>query len=58
MAGIGSRLRRFLRRQRWDEERARELHAHLEHETADHIARGMTAEAAGASARRRLGKRL
>jgi predicted permease len=34
-------LRRYLRRRKWDEERARELEAHLEQETADNVARGM-----------------
>ena len=34
-------LRRYLRRREWDEERARELEAHLEQETADNVARGM-----------------
>ncbi|HEX4311549.1 MAG TPA: ABC transporter permease [Acidobacteriaceae bacterium] len=34
-------LRRYLHRREWDEERARELEAHLEQETADNVARGM-----------------
>jgi hypothetical protein len=34
-------LRRFFRRRFWDEERARELEAYLEAETADNIARGI-----------------
>ena len=36
------RLRRYLHRREWDEERARELEAHLAQETADNMARGMT----------------
>jgi len=46
---------RFLRRRRWDEERAREIEAHLAIETDDNIARGMTPDQARASARRKLG---
>src|SRR5215510_6432300 len=46
---------RFLRRGRWDDERARELDAHLAIETDDNIARGMTPGAARAAARRKLG---
>ena len=48
-------LSRYFRRNRWDAERAREVEAYLEIETADNIARGMTAEAAGNAARRKLG---
>jgi len=48
-------LPRFLRRRAWDEERARELQAYLEQETADNIARGMSPEEAHAAAQRRLG---
>src|SRR5262245_23931413 len=46
---------RFLRRRRWDEERAREIEAHLAIETDENIARGMTPVEARASARRKLG---
>jgi len=48
-------LTRFLRRSRWDDERARELESYLEQETQDNIARGMPLEEARAAARRRLG---
>jgi hypothetical protein len=48
-------LTRFFRRARWDEERARELEAHLAIETDDNIARGMTPDRARAAARRKLG---
>jgi predicted permease len=45
--------RRFLRRRWWDEERAREIDAYLETETAENIARGMAhVEAAGAAHRK------
>jgi len=47
--------RRFFQREKWDKERARELEAHLEIETQDNIARGMTPEEAGYAARRKLG---
>jgi predicted permease len=50
-------LRRFLRRREWDEERARELQAYIDHEIDDNLARGMTAEQARAAACRRLGNR-
>jgi predicted permease len=46
---------RFFRRRFWDEERARELQAHLDIETAENIARGMTPEEARHAARRKLG---
>src|SRR5437899_91326 len=46
---------RFFRRRFWDEERARELQAHLEIETAENIARGMAPEEARYAARRKLG---
>ncbi|MCU1262539.1 MAG: hypothetical protein JWO80_5424, partial [Bryobacterales bacterium] len=46
---------RFLRRSDWDDERARELETYLEIETADNIARGMSAEEARCAARRKLG---
>jgi putative ABC transport system permease protein len=46
---------RFLRRRRWDDERAAELEDYLAHETADNIARGMTPENAAREAHRKLG---
>ena len=46
---------RFLRRERWDQERQRELHAYLEIETDENIARGMTREEARYAAHRKLG---
>ena len=46
---------RFFHRRRWDEERARELEAYLEAETAENIARGMSAEEARYAAHRKLG---
>lgn len=46
---------RYLRRDRWDGERARELQNYLEIETAENIARGMTPEEARYAARRKLG---
>ena len=46
---------RFFRRRRWDDERARELDAHLAIETDDNMARGMTPDAAVHAARRKLG---
>src|SRR5258708_3501565 len=48
-------LKRFFNRNRWDDERARELDAYLSIETDDNIARGMSPEAARAAARRKLG---
>ena len=47
--------KRFLRRDRWDAERARELEAHLAIETDENLARGMSREDARAAARRKLG---
>jgi predicted permease len=46
---------RFLRRARWDAERARELDAHLQIETDEHIARGMAPDEARWAAQRKLG---
>src|SRR5262245_55909406 len=46
---------RFFRRGRWDEERAREVEAYLDLETADNLARGMTPEEARHAAQRKLG---
>jgi hypothetical protein len=43
---------RFLLRRRWDEERAREIEAHLAHEIEDNIARGLPPAAARAAAYR------
>jgi putative ABC transport system permease protein len=47
--------RRFFRRGRWDDERRRELEAHLDLETDDNIARGMRPDDARTAARRKLG---
>ncbi|HLJ50183.1 MAG TPA: ABC transporter permease [Bryobacteraceae bacterium] len=46
---------RFLRRRRWDAERARELDAYLEQEMAENIAKGQLPAEARAAARRKLG---
>jgi hypothetical protein len=46
---------KFLRRGRWDEERARELEAHLAIEIDANLARGMTPPEARDAARRKLG---
>src|SRR5215831_18364225 len=46
---------KFLRRRRWDAERAREVDEYIEAETADNIARGMTRAEARLAARRKLG---
>ena len=46
---------RFFRRTRWDDERARELDAHLAIETDDNLARGMSPVEARDAARRKLG---
>ncbi len=48
-------IKRFFFRRRWDEERARELEAHLAIETDDNIARGLPVDRARAAARRKLG---
>ena len=47
--------RRFFRRGRWDEERAREIEAHLAIETDEQLARGLSPAAARAAAVRSLG---
>ncbi len=47
--------RRFQRRGWWDDERARELEAHLQIEADENVARGMSADEARAAARRKLG---
>jgi putative ABC transport system permease protein len=49
------RILRFFQRKQWDEERARELEMHLEIETEEFIARGMSPEQARYAARRKLG---
>ena len=46
---------RFFRRREWDRERARELESHLEIETDDNIARGMSPEEARRAAYFKLG---
>jgi putative ABC transport system permease protein len=46
---------KFLRRRRWDRERAEELSAYLEIETAENIAHGMSPTDAAAAAHRKLG---
>ena len=48
-------LSRYFRRKHWEAERAGEMEAYLEIETADNLARGMTTEAARSAARRKLG---
>jgi predicted permease len=47
--------RRVFKRRWWDEERAREIAAYLETETADNIARGMPPPDAAAAAHRKFG---
>jgi predicted permease len=47
--------KRFFRRKKWDEERARELAAHVEVETQENIARGMSMDDARHAAQRKLG---
>src|SRR5262249_50643188 len=47
--------KRFFRRRRWDQERAEELSAYLEIETAANIAQGMSPADAAAAAHRKLG---
>jgi putative ABC transport system permease protein len=47
--------RRFFRRGRWDDERARELDAHLAIEIDDNLARGLSPDEAHDAARRKLG---
>src|SRR6187455_1302128 len=46
---------RFLRRSRWDDERRRELDAHLAIEIEENLQRGMTPNDARDAARRKLG---
>jgi predicted permease len=47
--------RRFIRRDWWDRDRARELESYLQIETDDNIARGMTPDDARGAAERKLG---
>ncbi|HEV2223792.1 MAG TPA: ABC transporter permease [Candidatus Acidoferrales bacterium] len=47
--------RRFFRRRKWDEERARELAYYLETETEENVARGMSREEARRAAHIKLG---
>jgi putative ABC transport system permease protein len=49
------KLRRFLRRESWDAERAREIESYLEIEAAENISRGMTAADAWSAARKKFG---
>ncbi|HWK10352.1 MAG TPA: ADOP family duplicated permease, partial [Vicinamibacterales bacterium] len=46
---------RFFRRSYWDDERAREMEAHLAHEIDDNVARGMSTADARAAAHRTFG---
>jgi predicted permease len=46
---------RFFRRSRWDDERAEELRAYLDHEIDDNLARGMNRRDATRAAHRKLG---
>jgi predicted permease len=55
---IGVGWGRFLRRRRWDEERARELRSYVEIETDENVARGLSPEAARRAAERKLGSEL
>src|SRR5438067_12438901 len=48
-------LKRFFHRDRWDDERARELETYLSIETDENIARGMSPADARDAARRKLG---
>ncbi|MEO8026818.1 MAG: ABC transporter permease [Bryobacteraceae bacterium] len=47
--------KKFVHRRRWDEERRRELEAHIENETQENLARGMSPADARAAANRLLG---
>jgi putative ABC transport system permease protein len=49
------RWSKYFRRKRWDAERAREIEAHLEMETEENLARGMTPAGARHAALRKLG---
>ncbi|HEV3279474.1 MAG TPA: ABC transporter permease [Terriglobia bacterium] len=46
---------RFFRRRQWDAERSREIEAHLQIETDENMARGLSPEEARYAARRKLG---
>jgi putative ABC transport system permease protein len=48
-------LKKFFRRKRWDEERARELAAHLQMEADENVSRGMLPDEARYAANRKLG---
>jgi putative ABC transport system permease protein len=48
-------IRRFFRRSRWDDERRRELAAHVAIETDENVARGMPPDEARLAAERKLG---
>src|SRR5437879_2841066 len=48
-------MKRFFHRSRWDDERARELEAHLAIETDENIVRGLSPADARDAARRKLG---
>ncbi len=47
--------KRFFRREKWDEERARELQAHLQIEADENVSRGMLPDEARFAANRKLG---
>ena len=47
--------KRFFRREKWDEERKRELASHLEIEADDNVSRGMLPDEARFAANRKLG---
>jgi len=49
------RLKRFLKREEWDKERASEIEAYLAIETDENIARGMLSDEARYAAQRKLG---
>src|SRR5215813_2021620 len=49
---------RFLRRARWDRERAEEIESYLQIETDENIARGMSAAEARQTAQKKLGNTL
>ena len=55
LPGILRRLRRWVLREDWEEERGREIEAHLEMETEENIARGMPPAEARDAARRKFG---
>lgn len=50
--------KRFFRRKKWDEERARELAAHLQIEADENVSRGMLPDEARYAANRKLGNAL